>query len=68
MFNNFPYSIRKSNITIIYQPRNILYNIFTKNEFILIRNLGHFLTKKVMYKQYENMVVLYEHNGIDYCC
>ena len=37
----------KSNITIIYQPINILYNIIYKNEFILIRNLGHFVTINV---------------------
>ena len=44
--NNIPYySIRKSNIIIIYQLRNILYNILYKKEFILIRNLGHFLTQ-----------------------
>ena len=30
--NNFPYSIRKFNITIIYQPRNILYNILYKKK------------------------------------
>ena len=42
--NNLPYSIRKSNITIIYQPRNILYNILYKKEYLLIRNLGQFPT------------------------
>ena len=30
--NNLPYSTRKSNITIIYQPRNILYNIQKKKK------------------------------------
>ena len=36
--NNFPYSIRKSNIN----KGNILYNILYKKESILIMNLRHF--------------------------
>ena len=40
--SNFSHSIRKSNITIIYQFKNVLYNILYKKNFVLIRNLGHF--------------------------
>ena len=40
--SNFFHSIRKSNITIIYQFKNVLYNILYKKNFLLIRNLGHF--------------------------
>ena len=42
--NNLPYSMRKSNIIIIYQPRNILYNIiytkgiYTNQEFGTLPN------------------------------
>ena len=39
--NNLPYSIRKSNITIIYQLKNILYNILYKKK------------KKRIYTNYE---------------
>ena len=45
--NNVAYFTRKSIIITIYQLKKILilYNIFYKNKFILIENLGHFMIK-----------------------
>ena len=52
IFNNLPYYIKKSDTTIIYKPKNIIYSIIYKKKkknSILIRNLRHFLTKIFSY-------------------